>query len=322
MRYFVCTMDKGNLIEVIRYVPGHKKEWDLFVDRCKNGTFLFKRDFIEYHGDRFDDFSLLFYFNGELTALFPACVQDASCYSHKGLTYGGLLVGSECRFSLFRQLFGELLGFLKRGGYTELIVKPVPSLYCEAANDELFFLHQFYGGKSGHTIGSVVYNLKKPVVSKSVKRNASRAVREGIVIRQTNDFKMFWNELLVPRLNDRFHKKPVHSLDEMLWLKEKFPDEIQLTGAFLKDEMVAGTVLFRHKNYIKSQYIAGRKDYDKLGGLDLLHMKVIQDSGKDYFDFGTSGLENSPDENSGLLEWKEQFGARTLVFSTYNFKIS
>lgn len=322
MRYFVCTMDKGNLIEVIRYAPEHKYEWDLFVDRCKNGTFLFKRDFIEYHGNRFDDISLLFYFNGELTALFPACIQDATCYSHKGLTYGGLLIGKDCRMGHFRQLLNELLGFLKARGCTELVVKPLPSLYCNAANDELAFLHQFYAGKVEYAVGSVVYNRKEPAVSKSVIRNAHIAEKNGIQIRHTDDFRTFWNELLIPRLHDRFRKQPVHSLEEMLWLKEKFPDDIQLIGAFLKGEMVAGTVLFRHKNFVKSQYIAGRKDYDKLGGLDLLHMKIIHESQENYFDFGTSASENSPEENTGLLAWKEQFGARTLVFPTYSFKIS
>lgn len=315
-------MDKVNLIEVIRYAPEHKYEWDLFVDRCKNGTFLFKRDFIGYHGGRFDDLSLLVYLNGKLMALFPACMQDATCYSHKGLTYGGLLVGKDCRMGLFRQLFSELLAFVKRMGCIELVVKSLPSLYCDAANDELVFLHQFYDGKVEHTIGSVVYNRKEPDVSKSVIRNAHMAERKGIEIRHTDDFRTFWNELLVPRLNDRFQKQPVHSLEEMLWLKEKFPNEIQLIGAFLKDEMIAGTILFQYKNFVKSQYIAGRKDYDKLGGLDLLHMKVIGNSERDFFDFGTSASESTSEENTGLLAWKEQFGARTLVFSTYRFKLS
>lgn len=314
-------MDKGNLIEVIRYAPEHKNKWDLFVDRCKNGTFLFKRDFIEYHSDRFVDFSLLLYINGELAALFPACVKDAICYSHKGLTYGGLLVSADCRFSTFRELFDELLRFLKKNGCTELIIKTVPSLYCDAANDELVFLHQFYDGKAEHTIGSVCYKEAKPLISKSIRRNANKALRNDIVIKHTDDFNTFWNKLLLPRLKDRFGKLPVHSLEEILLLKEKFGDEIQLVGAFLKDEMIAGTVLFRHKHFIKSQYIAGKKDYDKYGGLDLLHMNVIQNSEKPYFDFGTSGSESSSEENTGLLAWKEQFGARTLVFSTYSFNI-
>lgn len=48
------------------YKSGLKAEWDGFVRNSKNGTFLFYRDFIEYHGDRFGDYSLMFYDGGSL----------------------------------------------------------------------------------------------------------------------------------------------------------------------------------------------------------------------------------------------------------------
>ncbi len=50
------------------YKSGLKAEWDGFVRNSKNGTFLFYRDFIEYHGDRFGDYSLMFYDGGSLVA--------------------------------------------------------------------------------------------------------------------------------------------------------------------------------------------------------------------------------------------------------------
>ena len=36
-------------ISVLRYNEGLREEWDRFVDESRNGTFLHKRDYMEYH---------------------------------------------------------------------------------------------------------------------------------------------------------------------------------------------------------------------------------------------------------------------------------
>lgn len=315
-------MVKKHSIKVIRYENQLKNNWDGFVNEAKNGIFLFQRNFMEYHSDRFDDFSLMFFSDNELVALLPACKIDTICYSHKGLTYGGLIVKKECKFQLYKDIFTALIDFLSEQKITELIIKTIPSIYCESGNEELSFLSQFYGGPVEMNIGSVIYNRKEIVFSKSVVRNAKNAQKKGIEIKKSNDFTTFWNDLLLPRLEERFNKKPIHSLEEIIYLKERFPNEIELHAAFLNDEMIAGTILFNNKNFVKSQYIASKSNYNKLGGLDLLHYEIIKNLNTDYFDFGTSSEDLSIAENSNLLAWKEQFGARTIVFPTYTFKIN
>ena len=58
---------------------------------AKNSTFLFHRDFMDYHQDRFDDYSLLIFKKEKLIAVFPANKIDEILYSHQGLSYGGLV---------------------------------------------------------------------------------------------------------------------------------------------------------------------------------------------------------------------------------------
>ena len=72
--------------------------WNDFVSKSKNGTFLFHRDFIEYHSDKFDDFSLLVFFKQELVALLPANQVNNTIFSHQGLTYGGLILKQDIKF--------------------------------------------------------------------------------------------------------------------------------------------------------------------------------------------------------------------------------
>ena len=59
---------------VVRYEPALKPEWDRFVGGAKNATFLFLRDYMDYHAARFVDASrdALRPSRGELIALFPA----------------------------------------------------------------------------------------------------------------------------------------------------------------------------------------------------------------------------------------------------------
>ena len=43
------------MIQVARYDKSQETEWNSFVGRSKNGTFLFNRGFMDYHADRFTD---------------------------------------------------------------------------------------------------------------------------------------------------------------------------------------------------------------------------------------------------------------------------
>ena len=80
------------MIHIVRYTADKKAEWDSFVRESKNGTFLFMRDYMEYHADRFDDYSLMYYKGDKLLSLLPANRKGETLWSHQGLTYGGLVL--------------------------------------------------------------------------------------------------------------------------------------------------------------------------------------------------------------------------------------
>ena len=54
---------------VVKYTSLYYNEWNEFVKHAKNATFLFHRDFMEYHSSRFQDFSLLIYRKNKLVAV-------------------------------------------------------------------------------------------------------------------------------------------------------------------------------------------------------------------------------------------------------------
>ena len=49
------------MFEIRRYTAMDKDKWDKYVAQARNATFLFYREYMDYHADRFDDHSLMCY---------------------------------------------------------------------------------------------------------------------------------------------------------------------------------------------------------------------------------------------------------------------
>ena len=116
------------MIEIRRYSNTDKPVWDDFVKRSKNATFLHLRDYMDYHADRFDDFSLMaFNHHGKLAAVMPANIVGDTLHSHQGLTYGGWLTPVK-HFTAVTMLevWDAMMSFLKENGIRTLVYKAIP----------------------------------------------------------------------------------------------------------------------------------------------------------------------------------------------------
>ncbi len=78
-------------ITIHRYAPDMAAEWNDFVARSKNGTFLFDRRYMDYHAGRVADASVIFRCAGRLAAVMPGNIEGDMFNSHARLTYGGLV---------------------------------------------------------------------------------------------------------------------------------------------------------------------------------------------------------------------------------------
>ncbi|MDR1533405.1 MAG: hypothetical protein LBS62_14700 [Clostridiales bacterium] len=86
----------NNGVTITPYSADRAAEWDDFIDNYSiNGTFLQCRRFLNYHGERFKDCSLMFYRKDKLACVCPACEIMADSgkdfSSNKGSTFGGLI---------------------------------------------------------------------------------------------------------------------------------------------------------------------------------------------------------------------------------------
>jgi len=305
---------------VEKYTKENRLAWDTFISGAKNATFLFARDFMEYHSDRFTDYSLLVYKDDLLYAVLPANIVGDKLYSHKGLTYGSLVLSKSAKLLYTFEAFKALLAFLDAKAISTLELRNIPTFYNTMPSDELsYFLFKANATLIKRDALMVIDTSTKIKFQKNRREGINKAKRNGLTIAVEHNFEGFWNEILIPNLQKKHGVAPVHSLEEIQLLAAKFPDHIKQVNVYKDNVIVAGTTLFLTKTTIHPQYVSGNSDKNAFGSLDLAYDYIINhfDSSKRYFDFNISSEENGAALNSGLIFWKESCGARTYVADNY-----
>ncbi len=323
-------------MRIIRYTPEMADTWDSFVADSRNGTFLFKRAYMDYHADRFTDHSLMAYDEGNhLISLLPASSDGTTLLSHAGLTYGGWVTAVDhCGPAVMLDIFDALRRYMSENGFTELIYKPVPPIYHRyPAQDDLYALFRHGAVMTGCMVSATIPLDAPLLISGNNRRDAAKARRAGFAVDSTTtpaSLEEFWG-ILTHRLREAHDATPVHTLSEMQLLHSRFPDNIRLLSARSPEgEMIGGMLLYIAPPVVHTQYIAttekGRRNncnalilttlYDALNdGKDGLN--IIPDTPLRYIDFGTSCEEWGRILNTGLASQKERLGGRTTLYTRY-----
>ena len=314
-----------NSFDIVRYTPAQLSEWNTFVSKSKNATFLFDRRYMDYHADRFEDYSLMVYYKSELYALLPANRVADTLYSHQGLTYGGLLMTSDSKTAVVRDAFVAMNNFLRQEGICRVIYKPIPWIYASLPSEEdLFALNNVCKAQvSSRDVATVVMLSHRLPLSELRRRCVKKAWKAGVEIREAQDCSVFW-PLLEANLKRRYNARPVHSLEEITLLKSRFPQQIRLFVACKDGRVIGGTLLYICARTIKTQYISANEEGRRVGALDLLFTTLLDkcsENGMEYFDFGTSNRPENDDLNDSLIFQKEGFGGRAVCYDTYEYSL-
>lgn len=308
---------------VKKYQQNDYENWNAFIGHAKNATFLFHRDFMEYHKERFDDYSLVVLDNQKWVAVLPANRAENKIFSHQGLTYGGLVYGESTKQATVIEILKCLLSFLNEAKIEILQIKLIPSIYHQKPADELqYALYLTQAQLVRRDSLSVIDLMQKNKISKIRKRGIQKGISNDLKIKEVNDFELFWNEVLIPNLDKKHDAKPVHSIEEMNSLKNLFPTNIRQFNVYYKDEIVAGSTIFESSTVAHCQYISKKETADNLGSLDFLYHFLITEvfAKKRFFDFGISNESQGKKLNEGLAYWKESFGASTIIHDFYEVK--
>ncbi|PWA08444.1 FemAB family protein [Flavobacterium laiguense] len=310
---------------VKRYQESDYANWNAFISQAKNATFLFHRDFMDYHKDRFEDYSLMVYKNEKLVAVLPANRVDDVVYSHQGLTYGGLVFHCAVNGESVADIVDNLLRFFRDNSIKYFLYKPIPSFYFPNGNAEVDFLLLKRGAFLEKKEMNLAINLTVTLnISKSKLKHFRRNQKFDLQIIEEDQLVTFWDLVLQPRLLEKHSAKPVHSIFEISLLKKKFPKNIKQYSVYFEDNILAGLTLFETENGVKSQYGATTKQGEKLRAFDFLCINLIEkykQDGKFFFDMGIVNDDNEEGYNKGLLKQKEELGCTIYSQDFYKIKL-
>jgi hypothetical protein len=311
---------------VKQYNKHYFEQWNAFVEKAKNATFLFHRDFMEYHSDRFEDFSLLVFDEKDnLVSVVPANRVGETVYSHQGLTYGGFVLEKKIKGNIVLEIFESVISFLKENNCKEIYIKKILSIYCfEPSNEIECFIIQQKGELYRKDLNLIIDYNKDLFISKSKLKHYKKESKRDILIKIENTFELFWDEVLIPRLTLKHDTKPVHTKEEILNLKNKFPNNIFQYNAYYENKIVAGITIFKFNNVVKSQYGATSELGEKLRALDYLFITLINEFKDqfDFFDMGTVTENNELGFNAGLLNQKQELGCSIFAQDFYKLKLN
>ncbi len=326
---------------IIPYSVYRKETWDAFVEMSKNGTFLLKRGFMDYHSDRFFDCSLFIYAgispDGEfkekslttkdLVAVFPANwdKESRTVYSHQGLTYGGLVVLPEVTQKEVMDMMQAVLQYYRdMMQAVRFVYKPIPYIYSSVPSGEDLYALFRAGAQLSRRLVSTCVSMRNPMKMMTLRvRQAKKAVEHGFYIDRmaegdTKTLEEYWT--LLEHVLEKYHNsRPTHTLQEMSMLMKNFPRNIRLYIVRLEKRIMAGVVIFECRKVAHVQYIASGEEGRQYGALDLLFRHLINERYKtfDYFDLGTSNEDGGRYLNEGLIFQKEGFGGRAVCYDTY-----
>jgi len=307
------------MIDAVKYEPQHEKTWNEFVRLSRNGVFLFDRNYMDYHADRFEDHSLLFFHKQKLVALAPANRAGEALVSHGGLTFGGVVSGPRMNLAVMKGVFEALRDHMAGSGMRKLIYKAVPHIYHKAPSEEdLYCLFRHGAILFRRDVSASILMADRPRYSKGRKWSVKKGKKSGIVVEESGDYEAFM-AIEEARLGKKYGAKPVHSAEEVKLLARRFPDRIRLFAGLLEGRMLGGVLVYESDRVAHAQYIGATDEGRELGALDVVidHLLGERYAEKPYFDFGISTEQEGRFLNEPLAANKESFGGRATAYDFY-----
>ncbi len=319
------------MFHVERYTANQKEKWDKFIrEESVNGTFLQSKNFLDYHPEgRFVDDSLIIEdYDGNIYCVIPACAvledNEKIFYSHKGSTYGGLVVNKRYYNTHHVQEMLDLFEkYLLENHYTKAILKLTPDLFSQRPSyllEYMLFLNKYssYCELStyidySHYEDTVVSNFnpnKRKLVKKMLDMNLEfkRLVKDS----EVSDFY----DLLTLNLT-KYDAKPIHTLEEILDFKNnRLKENVRFYGVYKDNIQLAGGMMFNFPETltIHAQNLSTDpySDTGKLDPITFLYYSLIceyKKLGYKHLSWGISTENKGSDLNFSLIKNKESYGS-------------
>lgn len=315
------------MITVRKYVESDLEIWDTFLSKARNSDFMHSRKFLNYHGSKIIDASLMFYEADELVAVLPASVGNSKqVISHGGASYGGLCYLAKYGGERLVEIAKLAKEKFKQEGFETLIIKPKPSLYSEPAGSEDLYVWWRHSAEILRVDLSNVLEISRMEISKRRARALSKAILNF------PNFEIKFGMETIPEaykvcadnLMKHRNVQPVHELADLQYLAANFPEHLLSGHLVHNNETLAGIIFFNNDNASVVQYWGSNENGRRYNALDLLVMAAIEkirETGITWFVPGISTSQYGQQVDQGIYEYKRSLGAGTISQPTLILKL-
>jgi hypothetical protein len=316
----------------VREINGYEA-WDEFVDRAYNGTIFHKQRFLAYHPTgRFTHRFLGFYENGtHLVAVLPCSITAGVLTSPAGASFGGVALPPTSVLDI-HHVIECLLEWAKAAGVHTIDFTHAPLIYNDRLSQDLDFVLCYHGFVNSRNLFASAVDLgwfdkQDPLVSLSAQ--GRRAVKKtfgiGLTVETNSQDLAAYYQMLVEN-KAKFDVKPAHSLDELIRLRELFPDAFRLFLVRHQGEPLAGIYTFHcNPRVLLCFYIASRPEHQQLRPVNRALFEVAvwaQQCNYSYLDLGVSmntASDNPMEPAWSLISFKEHTGSKGYLRPSYRW---
>ena len=318
------------------YEKKYEQLWDDFVlNKSINGTFLQSRNFLNYHPEgRFQDCSLLiFNQKNNLAAVVPACKDpnDTACFfSHKGSTYGGIVLDKKhYNGDTLLEIIESLEDYLHTAQFRSMYLKITPDILSVESPSLLEYL-LYYKKYQQYSELNTYIDLEKydeDILSnfnQAKRRNINNCIKENLKCKKIySDNEIIIMHTIIKDNLKKYSVKPVHTAEELIKLKNIYiPNNIDFFVSHIEDNFNAAIVVFYFPKTktIHTQYLCSKEEFAKLSPMSFMYYSMILEAKKINYkriSWGVSTENFGHTLNQGLLKNKESYGSTYSINKTF-----
>lgn len=324
------------MFQVIKYTPEYFDRWNRFVDESDNGTIFHRLDFLDYHRNRFkgNEHHLIWLKGETIFAIMPFLITVENGQrigkSPYGASFGGLVYGKRFHLKHALEVYGKMAEYLMALELDEVSITTTPYFYSQFPTNyfEYVLSRSKYQIYSRDVFSAVPIIKTYKEVWKNFEGRARTSInkaRDNFVIALDVPVSEFYQILLEDKIRHN-NSRPTHSLQDLEYLKQQFPDRVYFDIATLKKNGARAGICYFVCNLqvIMTFYMAQENKALKENGTNILlehgFKRAIERNVK-YLDFGSSTLGYNI-QNIGVCEFKESFGAKGFFRDSFRLKMS
>ncbi len=310
-------------MEVRRFEESMAEEWDDFLIRSANGTFLQSRAFLDIEGRSPSDHSLVLVEVqsgiSTVVGVVPGHRVDAKFISHPGATHGGLIYLPRDGLERVTRLIAEIASALRAEAMEDWLVSPVPVPLRRVRTEADLCGYWRAGARLVGRGGGSFLPAGIPLGRRKNRRFARRAgVRCCVATSPESGFRLIEEVVM-----SRHHASTTHSQEQIRNLIRNFPDQIEMLEGWVGSQLVCAAITFRMPTCLHFQYMGATEAGRETQALDsLVEFASITATHLGLgLSFGVSTLKGGRVLNAGLAAFKEGFGALPMVHDTYEIAL-